>query len=95
MNEEGKRRYQSITGAVICIAQVCRYDILYTFNQLARAMPKQSKANMGMAKPLLRYTDFSITYKQGGFQFAAFSDKNWGEGASGDIQQYFAGVSCQ
>ena len=30
LNEEGKRRYQLITGAAICLAQVCRCDILYT-----------------------------------------------------------------
>ena len=37
---------------------------------------------MGAAKHLLRYlagsTDFSITYKQGGFRLTAFSDANWG-----------------
>ena len=37
------------------LAQVCRYDILYTVNQLARAMSKPSKAHMGAAKHLLRY----------------------------------------
>ena len=45
-------------------------------------MSKPSKAHMGAAKHLLRYlagsTDFSITYKQGGFKLAAFSDANWG-----------------
>ena len=82
LNEEGKRRYQSITGAAMYLVQECRYDILYTINQLARATPKPSKAHMGAAKHLLRYlagsTDFSITYKQGGFKLAAFSDANWG-----------------
>ena len=37
---------------------------------------------MGVAKYLLRYlagsADFSITYKQGGFRLAVFSDSNWG-----------------
>ena len=68
LNEEGKRRYQSITGVAMYLAQVCRYDILYTVNQLARAMSKPSKAHMGAAKHLLRYLagsiNFSITYKQ-------------------------------
>ena len=77
LNEEGKRRYQSITGAAVYIAQVCRYDILYTVNQLARAMSKPSKAHMGVPKHLLRYLvgsiDFSITYKQGGFNSRPFS----------------------
>ena len=54
LNEEGKRRYQIITGAAMYLAQVCRYDIIYTVNQLARAMSKPSKANMGAAKHLLR-----------------------------------------
>ena len=66
LNKEGKRRYQSITGAAIMyLAQVCRYDILYIVNRLARAMYMPSKAHMGAAKHLLRYlagsTDFSIT----------------------------------
>ena len=47
LNEEGKRRYQSITGAALYLAQVCRYDILNTVNQLARAMSKSSKIYMG------------------------------------------------
>ena len=76
--EGGKRRCRSITGGTMYLAQVCRYDILYTVNQLARAMPKPSKAHMGAAKHLLRYlagsTCFSIIYKQGGLKLAAFSD---------------------
>ena len=82
LNEEGKRRYESITGAAMYLAQVCRYDILYTVNQLARVMSKPSKAHMGAAKHLLRYlagsTDSSITFKQGGLKLTAFSDANWG-----------------
>ena len=83
LDKEGKRRYQSITGAAMYLAQVCRYDILYTVNQLARAISKLSKAHMGTAKHLLRYLagsiDFSITYKQEGFKPAAVSNANWGE----------------
>ena len=79
LNEEGKRRYQSITNAVMYLAQVCRYDILFTVNQLARATSKPSKAHIGAAKHLLRYlagsTDFPITYKQGGFKLTAFSTR--------------------
>ena len=52
LNKEGKRRYQSITGEVMYFAQICRYDILYTVNQLARAMSKPSRAHMGAAKHL-------------------------------------------
>ena len=88
LNEEEKRRYQSITGAVMYLAQVTRYDILYAVNQLARAMSKPAKAHMGAAKHLLRYlagsTDFSITYKQGGFRLAAFPDANWGNNSDND-----------
>ena len=50
LNEEGKRGYKSITGAAMYLAQVCRYDILYTVNQLEKAMSKPSKAHMGAAK---------------------------------------------
>ena len=82
LNKEGKRRYQSITGAAMYLAQVCRYGILFTINQLARVMSKPFKAHMGAAKQLLRYlagsTDFSITYKQGGSKLTAFFDANWG-----------------
>ena len=82
LNEEEKRRYQAITGAVTYLAQVTRYDIIYAVNQLAGVMSKPAKAHMGAAKHLIRYlagsTDFSITYKQGGFRLAAFSDDNWG-----------------
>ena len=64
------------------LAQVYRYDILYTVNQLARAMSQPFKAHMGATKHLLRCLvgsiDFSITYKQGGFKLTAFSDTNWG-----------------
>ena len=82
LNEEGKRRYQSITGAATYLAQVCSYDTLYTVNQLARAMSKPSEAHMEAAKHLLRYlagsTDFSIPHKRGGFKLTTFSDVNWG-----------------
>ena len=82
LNEEGKRRYQSIMGAAMYLAQICRYDILYTVNQLARVTSKPCKAHMGATKHMLRYlagsTDLSITYKQGGFEFTAFYDANWG-----------------
>ena len=82
LNEKEKRRDQAITGVVIYLAQATRYDILYTVNQLARAMSKPAKAHIGAAKHLLRYlagpTDFSITYKQGGFQLIAFQGANWG-----------------
>ena len=81
LNDE-KRRYQVITGAVLYLAQLTHYDILYAVNQLARAMSKPAKAHMGAAKHLLRYlvgsADFSITYEQGGFRLAAFSGANWG-----------------
>ena len=64
------------------LGQVTRYDILYAVNQLARAMSKPFKAHMAEAKHLLRYlagtTNFSITYKCGGFKLTAFSDANWG-----------------
>ena len=63
------------------IAQVLRYDIMYATSQLARPMAKPSKKHMVAAKHTLRYlagtTDFSITYKRGGFKLAAFSDSNW------------------
>ena len=83
LNEDGEQRYESITGSSMYLTQVCRYDILYSVSQWTRAMSKPSKAHMGAGKHLLRYlvgsTNFSITYKQGGFQLTAVSDVNWGE----------------
>ena len=82
LNEEEKRRYQVITGAMMHLAQVTRHDILYAVNQVMGAMSKPGKLHMGAAKHLLRYLagspDFFIIYKQGGFRLAAFSDPNWG-----------------
>ena len=60
--------------------QVLRYDIMYAVRQLGRPMAKPSKIHMVAAKHTLRYlagtTDFSITYKRGGFKHAVFSDSN-------------------
>ena len=64
------------------IAQITRYDIMYSTCQLARAMSRSSKVHMGAAKHLLRYlagtTDFTLVYKKGGFKLTAFSVSNWG-----------------
>ena len=82
LRKEEKQRFQAITGSVMYLGQVTRYEILYAVNQLARAMSKPSKAHMAAAKNLLRYlagtVDFAITYKQGGFKLIAFSGANWG-----------------
>ena len=81
LNKEYKRRFHTITGSVMCLGQVTRYDIGYAVNQLARVMCKPSKAHMAAAKHL-RYlagtTNFAITYKRGGFKLTTFSDANWG-----------------
>ena len=87
LNKEENRRYQGITGATY-LTQVTPYDILYVVNQLASVMSKPAKTHMRAAKHLLRYlaesTDFSITYKQGSFKVAAFSDANWGNSLDND-----------
>ena len=51
-----KQGFQAITGSVMYLGQVTRYDILYAVNQPARAMSKPSKAHMTEAKHLLRYS---------------------------------------
>ena len=80
LNEQGKQRYQSIVGALMYLAQVSRYDILYAVNQLARAMSKPSKAHMRAAKHVLRYlagsANFPIAYKRGGFKRTTYADAN-------------------
>ena len=82
LNTEQTQRYQAITGSVMYLAQITRYDVIYAVCQLARAMSKPSKVQMGAAKQLLRYlagtTDFTKVYKRGGFKLSAFSDANWG-----------------
>ena len=99
MNKEDKRRFQAITGSVMCLGQVTRYDIGYAVNQLARAMSKPSKALMAAAKHLLRYlartTNFANTYKRGGFKLTAFSDANWGNNPDNgkSISSYIAFLS--
>ena len=60
--------YQAITGSLMYLAQILRYDIMYSSGQLARAMSRPAKVHMGAAKHLLRYlagtTDFTIVYKK-------------------------------
>ena len=81
LNEEKTRKYQGIVGSLMYIAQVLKYDIMYATGQLVRPMAKPSKVHMVAAKHTLRYlagtTNFSITYKKGGFKLATFSDSNW------------------
>ena len=81
-NADGKQHYQANTGSVMYLAQITRYDIMYSISRLARAMSTPAKIHMGAAKHLLRYysgtKDFSITYKKGGLRLTAFSDSNWG-----------------
>ena len=65
------------------LAQILRYDIMYSSGQLARAMSRPAKVHMCAVKHLVRYlagtTDFTIVNKNGGFIFTAFSDSNWGK----------------
>ena len=81
LDEEENKCYQGIVGCLMYVSQVLRYDIMYAVGQLARPMAKPSKIHMVAAKHTLRYlagtTDFSITYKRGGFKLAVFSDSNW------------------
>ena len=66
------QRYQAMTGSVMYLAQMLRYDIMYRSGQLARAMSRPAKVHVGAAKHLLRYlagtTDFTIVYKKGSFK---------------------------
>ena len=81
LNGEETRKYQGIVGSLMYIPQVLRYDIMHATGQLARPMAKPSKVHMVAAKHTLRYlagtTNFSITYKKGGFKLAIFSNSNW------------------
>ena len=74
-DKEYKKRYQLITGGVMHLGQVSHSEILSVVNQLAKVMPKPSKAHMGVAKQLLCYlagsVNFSTTYNRGGSKLAA------------------------
>lgn len=52
LSKDYKQRFQATKGSVMYRGQVTRYDILYAVNQLARVMPKPSKAHMAAAKRL-------------------------------------------
>ena len=93
------QRYQSIVCSVMFLADVSRYDIFYSVNQLARAMSNPSKAHMGAAKRLLRYLagsiDFDITYEKGGFKLTALSDANLGNNpANGTSTSSYVMMMC-
>ena len=80
--EDKEKLVRRIIGSVIYLAQISRYDILYSSNQPARATSNPSKAHMGAAKHLLRNLtgsiDLNITYRKGGKTLTAFSDYCWG-----------------
>ena len=66
LSEEETLKYQGITGSVIYLAQITRYDVMNAACQLARATSKPAKVHMGAAKDLLRYLtgakEFNIMY---------------------------------
>ena len=80
LSKEDKQRFQAITGSVMYLGQVNRYEILYHLNRLTRAMAQPSEAHMAAAKHLLRYrvgaVDFATTYQKGGFKLTTFLDAN-------------------
>ena len=82
LNDKETQRYQAITRSLMYLAQITRYDIMYSTCQLARGMSRPSKVHMGASKHLLRYlagnTDFTLVYKKGMFKLTPFSDFNWG-----------------
>ena len=71
LDEVGNRRYLSIVGATMYLAQVSRCDILFAVNQLLRGMSETSKAHMGVVKHLIRFatsmhpTTSSHTHREG------------------------------
>ena len=40
LNKEETQRYQAVTGSVMYLPQITKYDIMYSSGQLARAMSK-------------------------------------------------------
>ena len=76
LSKEEAQRYQAITGSVMYLAQILRYDIMYSSGQLTRAMSRPAKVHMGAGKHLLcnlvGTTDFTIVYTKGGFKLTVF-----------------------
>lgn len=70
LDDTEKLPYQEITGSLMYLDQMARYDILYGVNQLARAISKTYNAHMGEAKRIFRYLadtiNFDITHFKGG-----------------------------
>ena len=82
LNKKDTQRFQVITDSVMYLGLAVRYDISYSVNQLTGVLPKSSKSHMAVTKHLLRYlagtTDFTVSYKQGGFNLMTFMVANWG-----------------
>lgn len=76
------RRYQVLTGVLMYLAHVTRYDTLYAVNQLVKAMSKPTKDIYEAVKQMLcclaGSKDFSVAFKQDGFRLDPFSGANWG-----------------
>ena len=49
LSKEETQRYQAITGSVMYLAQILRYDIMYSSGQLACALSRLAKEHMGAA----------------------------------------------
>ena len=54
LSKEETQRYQAITCSGMNLAQILRYDIMYSSGQLARALSEPVKVHMGASKHLLR-----------------------------------------
>lgn len=75
-----EQRYQVITGSLMHLAQVIRYDVLYT--TWLRGWRSHQKL-MWLRRSICfdtsaRPRTSTITYKRSGFKVTAFSDANWG-----------------
>lgn len=82
------------------LAQLTLFDISYIVNQLARAMPKRSNAQMEATKHIiLRYLagliSFDTTYKNGGYTLTVLSDGNRGNspGCKKSMPSYLSIIS--
>lgn len=76
------KKYQSITGSILYLAQCTRFDLCYAANQLTRACSAPGQVHMTAAKHVLRYLhgkpDLPITYKRGQFRMVSYTDASFG-----------------
>ncbi|XP_057340572.1 uncharacterized protein LOC130677735 [Microplitis mediator] len=90
-SEMNKYPYQSLIGALLCLAITTRPDIMYAVNYLSQFNTNYNVEHWKAAKRVLRYLkgtiDYGLRFEQTGLALIAVVDANWG-GDSTDRKSY-------